>query len=116
MGPKPVEIRGEKIELPRIRFDNGKIYAVSIEDPQKKFHLDKHKFRCVVGQIGCGKSAMASAEALYHSYAYRNNLGFILMKSMRQMDVAAVRSFQEVCPRWIVWRESSEHVVILIGK
>lgn len=105
---KPIKIR-----LPRVVFDNGKVYTDSIEAPQQRFHDDPSKFRCVVGQVGCGKSAMASAEALYHSYCYRNNLGFILMKSMRQMDIAAVRSFKEVCPRRLVWRESDEHVLLL---
>ncbi|MCG9134467.1 hypothetical protein J5I95_22610 [Candidatus Poribacteria bacterium] len=102
-----------RIRLPHIVFDNGKVFADYIESPQQRFLDDMSKFRCVVGQVGCGKSAMASAEALYHSYCYKNNLGFILMKSMRQMDVAAVRSFKEVCPRRLVWRESDEHVLLL---
>lgn len=82
-----------------IVFDNGKVFTDSIESPQQRFLNDRSKFQCVVGQVGCGKSAMASAKTLFHSYCYKNNLGFILMKSMRQMDVAAVRTFKEVCLR-----------------
>lgn len=113
MGPEPQTIDGEYIEFPEVVFDNGKIYAESAEDPQRKFHDDPSKFRCVVGQVGCGKSAMGSAEALFHSYAYRNNLGFILMKSMRQMDIAAVRSLEEVIPQDYIWSKSEEGVVII---
>ena len=102
-----------RIQLPKVIFDNGKVFYDSIEEPQQRFLNDMSKFQCVVGQVGCGKSAMASAKALYHSYCYKNNLGFILMKSMRQMDIAAVRSFKEVCPRRLVWRESEEHVLLL---
>lgn len=100
-------------DLPSIVFDNGEVYSKSILRQQQQFHNDMSKFRAVVGQVGCGKSAMASAEVLYHSYMYANNIGFILMKSMRQMDVAAVRSFEEILPRDLLWRKSKEHVVML---
>lgn len=103
----------EYVTLPDITLDNGSLYAESILPQQQGFHDDTHKFKTVVGQVGCGKSLMGSAEAFYHSYMYRNNLGFIVMKSMRQMDVAAIRSFEEVLPRKFVWRKSKEHVVMI---
>lgn len=113
MGPEPQTIEGEYIEFPEIVFDNGKVYAESIEQPQQRFHDDPKKFQCVVGQVGCGKSAMGSAKAFFHSFAYKNNLGFILMKSMRQMDIAAVRSLEEVIPQDYIWSKSEEGVVII---
>ena len=112
MGPEPVKItsngKEQEIELPVITLRNGKIYEDSIEPPQRAFHEDTSKFRAIVGQVGSGKSAAASAEAIYHSYVYRDNVGFILMESEPQMTIAAIPSFKEVCPRKMIWRKNEK--------
>lgn len=104
MGPK--KCPDDKIKLPVIKLRNGKKYHQSIEPPQQGFHDDENKFRAIVGQVGSGKSACASAEAIYHSYCYRDNVGFILMESEPQMTIAAIPSFKEVCPRSLIWRKN----------
>lgn len=109
----PYEFPDGSGTFPAITLKSGDIYHKTIKDKQRAFHKDDTKYRAVVGQVGSGKSAMASAEAFYHSYFYRDNMGFIIMESKPQMGLAALPSFEEVVPHDLIWRKSEDNWLIL---
>lgn len=109
----PYEYPDKSGTFPVITLKSGLIYHETIEEKQQVFHDDPTKYRAVVGQVGSGKSAMASAEAFFHSFFYRDNLGFIIMRSKPQMSIAALPSFEEVVPHNLIWRKSEDNWLIL---
>lgn len=109
----PFEFPDKTGVFPAITLKSGLIYHETIEAKQLAFHDDATKYRAVVGQVGSGKSAMASAEAFFHSYYYKDNVGFIIMRSKPQMSIAALPSFEEVVPHKLIWRKSEDNWLIL---
>ncbi|MYB02004.1 MAG: hypothetical protein F4118_00535 [Acidimicrobiaceae bacterium] len=100
--------------LPKIHLNNGKVFHESIEDPQQELLDDSNKWIAMVGQVGSGKSLVASVKAVFHSWYYPNNTGFILMESMSQMKLAAIPSFFEACPRWMIYRKNMSQSIGLV--
>ena len=91
---------------------NGKQYHESAEDFQRAFHQCDAKFRWLGGGIGAGKSAASTVEALFHSWTYPNNYGFILRKTFPELRLSAIKDFYEICPDWMIVEDNrQEHWV-----
>ena len=111
--PDPVE---DIADFPKIRFKKtGLIYQQSITEKQRAFHEVNKKFRAVQAMIGAGKSAMATIEALRHSWYYRSNFGFIIRKSIPQANISAIPDLMDVCPRWMIvsWNKTDKSLELL---
>lgn len=111
--PDPIEI---VYDFPEIRFKKtGLIYQESITEKQEEFHENPSKFRAVQAMIGSGKSAMATIEALRHSWFYRSNFGFIIRKTIPQANISAIPDLMDVCPRWMIigWNKTEKTLELL---
>ena len=106
----------EVAPFPRIRFKKtGLIYQESITEKQLEFHNCGEKFRAVQAMVGAGKSAMATIEALRHSWFYRSNFGFIIRKTIPQANISAIPDLMDVCPRWMIvgWNKTEKTLELL---
>ena len=111
--PCPVEVI---YDFPEIRFKKtGLIYQESITEKQQQFSENPSKFRAVQAMIGAGKSAMATIEALRHSWFYRSNFGFIIRKTIPQANISAIPDLMDVCPRWMIvsWNKTEKTLELL---
>ena len=102
----------DQLNFPVITMPNGKQYHESAEDFQRAFHQCDAKFRWLGGGIGAGKSAASTVEALFHSWTYPNNYGFILRKTFPELRLSAIKDFYEICPDWMIVEDNrQEHWV-----
>jgi len=102
--------------FPEITLDNGFVYQDEMNEKQASFHTCGDKFRWMGGGVGGGKSVAALVEALWHSWRYPNNYGFILRKTFPELRTSAFKDFHAVCPEWMIYRENhNEHWVDVIN-
>lgn len=105
------------IDFPEIILDNGFHYLRDINEKQLMFHRCEDKFRWMGGGVGGGKSVAALVEALFHSWNYPNNYGFILRKTFPELRTSAFKDFYAVCPGWMIYRENhNEHWVDVLNR
>lgn len=107
----------EKInyDFPKITFKStGLVYQESINDKQLEFHEAKYKFRAVQAAVGSGKTAMATIEALMHSWSFRNNLGFIVRESLPQAQISSIPDLEEVTPADMIRRWNSQDKIMKV--
>ena len=98
--------------------DDGEVflYQQSMNPVQRAFHECETKFRWLGGGVGGGKSVAALVEVLWQSWQYKDNYGFILRKTLPEINRSAHKDFYTVCPHWMIYEENkNEHWIDVLN-
>lgn len=110
IGPDPIE---EIVPFPVVRFKTtGLLYHESITAEQREFTENPAKYRAAQAAVGSGKSAMGTIEAEQQSWYYRRNFGFIIRKTMPQMEISAIPDLLDVTPSWMILSWSKQNKIL----
>lgn len=92
--------------MPEIVLPNGMKYLETVLPKQLEFHRAKQKFRAMGGGVGAGKTYAACVDALVESWIYPNNFGYILRRTLPELDSSTLLDFLEVVPPPIILHEN----------
>ena len=110
MGPDPIE---RVVGFPKIKFKTtGYIYQERRTAEQIAFEENAAKFRAAQAAVGSGKSAMGTIQGLRHSWDYRRNFGFIIRRTMPQMEISAIPDLLDLTPQWMIISWSKQNKVL----
>ena len=109
-GPDPIEA---VVPFPKIRFKTtGYIYQERRSAEQIEFEDNAAKFRAAQAAVGSGKSAIGTVEVLRHSWYYRRNFGFIIRKTVPQMEISAIPDLMDMTPQWMILSWSKQNKLL----